>query len=210
MGAWWVRERWVVVSSFRRGCTATNSNCRPSLSLSLSTFSLLLSQLMHHWLLHNISLSLFQSFSLSSTACTPSDCWRPKGNAKKKSMIIINFFFWVWILLMVGCCDDWFKCWVFASGLVWFCFSFGVQWWVLVFSGHRTVENLRFKILGSFPLFFIFCSALSSNQTKLEAHLYLLCFHFFIFPWNLGKICLIYSSWLAVFFFFLFVVNKFW
>ena len=93
MGAWWVRERWVVVSSFRRGCTATNSNCRPSLSLSLSTFSLLLSQLMHHWLLHNISLSLFHSFSLSSTACTPSDCWRPKGNAKKKSMIIINFFF---------------------------------------------------------------------------------------------------------------------
>ena len=87
------RERWVVVSSFRRECTATNSNCRPSLSLSLSTFSLLLSQLMHHWLLHNISLSLFHSFSLSSTACTPSDCWRPKGNAKKKSMIIINFFF---------------------------------------------------------------------------------------------------------------------
>ena len=92
MGAWWVgRDEWWFHHFAGSARPPTVTAGHPF--LSLSTFSLLLSQLMHHWLLHNISLSLFHSFSLSSTACTPSDCWRPKGNAKKKSMIIINFFF---------------------------------------------------------------------------------------------------------------------
>lgn len=160
MGAWWVRERWVVVSSFRRGCTATNSNCRPSLSLSLSTFSLLLSQLMHHWLLHNISLSLFHSFSLSSTACTPSDCWRPKGNAKKKSMIIINFFF-----LGLNFVDGWLLWWLIQ--VLSFCIRAGL---ILLFfwspmvgscflgsqnSGKFTIQNSR---VFPFIFYFLFCT----------------------------------------------------
>lgn len=88
-------------------------------------------------------------------------------------IILFGCGFWVLILFIVSFCDDWLERWVFASGLVWFCLYVGVLRWVLVLSGHKTVENSRFVISGAFYFYsFIFLISILhflSNQTELEA-----------------------------------------